>query len=262
MTTNDWNATEYHRVSNPHKEWGAAVLARVRALDIGRIARACDAGCGTGRVTADLLKLLPERCTLAAVDNSQKMLETARQVLASECSRVEFFRADFQNLPFVSEFDLVFSTAAFHWAPDHDRLFKSLFRAMKPAGTLVAQCGGGANLARIRARELAVLRAPRFAPYFKEWTAAWNYADTETTSARLHTAGFVNCEVWLEESPVVMADVDAYRAFLETVVERTQLAYLPDSETRSRYLDEMMRLGDGDLTFDYWRLNINASKRG
>ena len=258
--SSEWNASEYHRVSTPHAGWGEAVLARVRALPTGRIHRACDAGCGTGRVTAELLKELPPHCTVLALDASQKMLEMAREALREFGKRVEFARADFQQLPYRDEFDLVFSTAAFHWAPDHDALFSSLYRAMRHGGRLVAQCGGGANLSRVRQREQLVLQSARFAKFFTNWKPEWNYADTEATTRRMKNAGFNEIEVWLEESPAMMPDRDAYRAFLETVVERTQLAYLPDERTKSEYLDEMLRLAGDDLEFDYVRLNINASK--
>ena len=45
-------------------------------------------------------------------------------------------------LPFAGIFDAVFSAATFHWIPDHDRLFASIYHALKAGGRLVAQCGG------------------------------------------------------------------------------------------------------------------------
>ena len=256
----DWNASEYHRVSDPQFGWGLTVLARLKERNLAGVRRACDAGCGTGRVTAEFIKALPAKCSVVALDVSERMLDIAAEALAEWRGRVEFVACDFQALPFENEFDLIFSTAAFHWAPDHDKLFAALYRAMKPGGALVAQCGGGANLARIRERETALIRDPRYARYFSRWKPVWNYATDEVTLARMNRARFQNAMIWLENSPIQMPDEASYRAFLATVIERTQLEFLPEEASRNAYLDEMIRLAAGDLTFDYVRLNIEAEK--
>lgn len=86
-----------------------------------------DAGCGTGRLTSLLVERLP-RGRVVAIDLSQNMLEEAGAYLSPRFGgRVEFVRADLASLPFDGAFDGVFSTAAFHWVPDHPRLFRSLY---------------------------------------------------------------------------------------------------------------------------------------
>jgi trans-aconitate 2-methyltransferase len=53
----EWNASEYHRVSGPQFSWGLKVLDR---LDLtGARARVVDAGCGSGRLTGELLARWP-----------------------------------------------------------------------------------------------------------------------------------------------------------------------------------------------------------
>ena len=80
-------------------------------------------------------------------------------------------QADGAALPFRRAFDAVFSGATFHWIHDHAALFRSIITALKPGGRLVAQCGGGPNLALLlRARRQADAAMPRFARYFDEWT--------------------------------------------------------------------------------------------
>jgi trans-aconitate 2-methyltransferase len=46
--------------------------------------------------------------------------------------RVE--RRDLLDLGIGGGFDLILSTATFHWIPDHDRLFRNLARALEPGG--------------------------------------------------------------------------------------------------------------------------------
>src|SRR5579864_8903065 len=108
----EWNATLYHQISAPQVSWGKKVLGRVSLRGHERV---LDAGCGTGRLTRDLLEALPEG-QVVALEVSQIMLEAARAYLEPEFGeRVEFVRCDLLELPFDKEFDGIFSTASFHW---------------------------------------------------------------------------------------------------------------------------------------------------
>ena len=111
MTTREWNATSYHRVSNPQFAWGMAVLAR---LVLRGDERVIDAGCGSGRLTSELLARLP-RGRVVAVDRSRNMLEQARATLAPFGSRVRFVEVALPPIPVAGWADVVFSTATFHW---------------------------------------------------------------------------------------------------------------------------------------------------
>src|SRR3954462_5800691 len=72
--TREWDATSYHRLSNPQYSWGRRVLARVAPRGDETI---IDAGCGTGRLTVELAALVP-RGRVLAVDLSENMLHQAR----------------------------------------------------------------------------------------------------------------------------------------------------------------------------------------
>ena len=52
----EWDAETYDAVSDPQFEWGMEVLDR---LELRGDEVAVDAGCGSGRVTAELLARLP-----------------------------------------------------------------------------------------------------------------------------------------------------------------------------------------------------------
>ena len=144
----DWDAARYHRLSNPQLGWGRRVLERLAPAAGERI---MDLGCGTGRLTAELVAVIGDGM-IVAVDRSETML---RQASAQEplgphrvgdntlASGVHFVRADGTLLPFADAFDAVLSTATFHWIRDHEALFVSIYRALVPGGRLVAQCGGG-----------------------------------------------------------------------------------------------------------------------
>jgi len=166
----EWDASAYHRLSSPQLSWGKKVLATLKLRGDELL---MDAGCGSGRLTAELLENLPEG-RVVGIDISQNMLASARDHLRSRFgTRVQFVAADLQDLPLEHAFDGIFSTAAFHWVPDHLRLFRSLFRALRPGGWLRAQCGGGPNLARLLVRMDALMRSPKYARFFAHFRNPW-----------------------------------------------------------------------------------------
>ena len=222
-----------------------------------------DAGCGTGRLTALLLERLP-RGRVMAVDLSQNMLEEARQHLSIRFGeRVEFIRADLAELPFDAAFDGVLSTAAFHWVPDHARLFRSLYRSLKPGGWLVAQCGGATNIARLMRRASVLTATEPYAAYFSGWKDTKVFADAATTAKRLRAAGFKDVETGLEPAPTVLSGADEFDEFLTAVNMRAHLARLPEGSLRRRFVEELTELASGDdppYSLDYCRLNISARR--
>ena len=159
--------------------------------------------------------------------------------------------------------DLAFSTATFHWVLDHARLFRVIYRALRPGGRLVAQCGGGANLARIRGRADRLMSDARFASFFRYWKNPWNYASPEETADRLRAAGFIEVEAGLEESPITFDGAEAFRQFARNVVVRPYLAAIGDEARREEFIEALVAQATEDtppFTLDYWRLNIRGTR--
>jgi trans-aconitate 2-methyltransferase len=256
----DWDGAAYQRLSDPQFGWGMRVL---ESIELRGDECALDLGCGPGRLTAELLSRLPQGRVIA-VDASPSMITTARRQLDHFGARLSFLQGDLLGLELHSIADLAFSTATFHWIHDHALLFRVIHRALKPGGRLVAQCGGGPNLERIRGRSYQLMREPRFAPFFRDWRNPWNYTSPEETAERLRAAGFTEVETGLEETPINLDGADAFRQFARTVVVRPYLAAISEETQREEFLEALVAQAAGDtppFTLDYWRLNMRA-KRG
>ncbi len=255
----DWDAQRYHRVSNPQVTWGLRVLER---LVLRGDETVMDAGCGTGRLTAELLQRLP-RGRVIAVDQSAGMVQAARSYLEPRFgSRVEVVQADILSVV-LDPVDGVFSTATFHWIHDHAQLFRHLSGLVKPGGFLHAQCGGGSNVARLHQRAAALMQTDPFAPHFSSWTEPWEFADAETTAERLRAAGWADINTELEPAPVVFDGPTEFAEFIETVVLRPYLAYLPSAALRTQFVEAITALAARDqppFELDYWRLNMHARR--
>jgi trans-aconitate 2-methyltransferase len=170
--------------------------------------------------------------------------------------------ADATMLPVAERADAILSTASFHWVLDHPRLFESLFKALKPGGRLVAQCGGGANIQRVRDRARLLMQCPEFASYFRGWTEPWNFADASATADRLRDCGFVDVRTGVAPAPTVLQDANAYEEFISNVVFHQHLARLP-ADLQTQFMDAMVHQAKVDIPpfeLDYWRLNIDARR--
>jgi trans-aconitate 2-methyltransferase len=247
-----WNADVYHRVSQPHTAWADAVLDR---LELRGDETVLDAGCGSGRVTQQLLERLPAGRVIA-VDSSPQMLARAREEL--DPARADVREADLAHLRLGAgeHVDAVFSNAVFHWIADHEALFRSLARALRPGGRLSAQCGGAGNVAAVHDAALAAAADAGLAERLHGWSGPWNFATPEQTATRLQAAGFTGADCWLQSWPV---QVDDPRTYLETVCLGPHLERLQPGE-RARFLDAVMaRLGEAPV-LDYVRLNIVATR--
>jgi trans-aconitate 2-methyltransferase len=263
----DWDAAKYHRISDPQLAWGRAVAER---LSLAAGERILDLGCGTGRLTAELAQ--KPGITVVGLDRSAAMLQQARGQTGvrrgsdggQTAGRPFYVRADGAALPFIDAFDVIFSAATFHWIPDHDRLFHSLFDALKPGGRVVAQCGGDRNLDRLYGRARVLMNSADYGRYFSGWTSFNHFENVDDTERRLKSAGFKDIEVSLVISPVTFDGTEAFTEFVAAVCLRHHLDRLPADE-RGEFLRRIASQAiddDPPLTLDYWRLNIFARKGG
>jgi trans-aconitate 2-methyltransferase len=251
--TADWDAALYDRIADPQTRWGSVVLDR---LPLRGDERVLDAGCGSGRVTAQLLERLPEG-EVVALDGSPAMIEEARRRLGAD-PRVTYFVANLlEPLPVDPPVDAILSTATFHWITDHDRLFGNLAAVLRPGGRFVAQCGGGDNIATVLAAARAVGSDFGIGP---DWRGPWLFTSPEETAERLATAGFTDIDTWLNPEPTPLDPGEPIETFLATVVLREHLALMPEAD-RPRFVHAVAeRLPRPEI--DYVRLNITARKAG
>jgi trans-aconitate 2-methyltransferase len=244
----EWDAETYDAVSDPQFEWGMEVLER---LELRGDEVAVDAGCGSGRVTAELIERLPQGRVIA-VDGSEAMVAKAKERLGD---RADYLVCDLVELRLDEPVDLVFSTATFHWIGDHDRLFRQLRGVLKPGGRLVAQCGGHGNVAAHTRAIAAIAADPEFGQHLSGAEGLWNFASPEETEPRLRGAGFAEARCWLEPKPVQPARP---LEFISTVTLGPVLDQLPPEKRRP--FAEAVLAEEGDpLVLEYVRLNIEAT---
>jgi len=243
--TNEWDAATYDRIADPMARWGGKVLDW---LELRGDERVLDAGCGSGRVTEQLLERLPAG-RVVALDASKAMVEQARRRLARFGDRVEFVVSDLAaGIPIGGSVDAILSTATLHWIADHDAVFHNIAHVLRPHGQLAAQAGAPGNVANVL-EALAVAG--------EDYRPRYHFADPVATRARLEAAGFVAIDIWTHDEPTTLPGRRELQDYLRTIF-LGPLSTRPADELPAIAAEAAERMRT--LTLDYVRLNIRARR--
>lgn len=126
-----WNPDQYLRFDTARRRPAVDLLERIT---MPVVARAADLGCGAGNVTRLLAARWPG-AQIIGIDRDPAMLARA----AAEPSAIRWLCADVADWRAEEPLDLIFSNAALHWLPDHQRLLPTLVEQLAPGGTLAIQ---------------------------------------------------------------------------------------------------------------------------
>ena len=213
--------------------------------------RILDLGCGDGVLTKTLANF---GCELVGVDASPEMVGAA-QALGLD-ARV----MDGHALLFDGEFDAVFSNAALHWLRQPAKAIAGVWKALKPGGRFVAECGGRGNAATVVAALESSLLARGRDPHACN---PWYFASVDEYQRMLQTQGFSVVSIALIPRPTLLPG--SLVRWLETFAQ-SFAAVLPASE-RANFLEEVAEqcrkalcAADAKWTVDYVRLRFSAIK--
>ncbi|MCC7411694.1 MAG: class I SAM-dependent methyltransferase [Gammaproteobacteria bacterium] len=215
--------------------------------------RILDLGCGDGALTA---KLVAAGCTVVGVDASAEMVAAAR------AAGIDARLMNAEALGFDAEFDAVFSNAALHWMARLDRVLAGVWRALRPGGRFVGECGGRGNLDGLLAGMQPVLARRGIDSRERN---PWHCPGAAELQALLVTTGFAVESIARIERPTRLPGelrdwlrtfacafvFDLDEAARETVFAQIAEAVRPD-----------LCAGAGCWTLDYVRLRFRAERRG
>jgi len=210
-----------------------------------------DLGCGDGVLTKKLADL---GCEVVAVDSSVPQIEAARKL------GLNAHAISGEDLPYVEEFDAVFSNAVLHWITRADLTIAGVYRSLKPGGRFVAECGGYGCVHKI---QTALVRALDRRGFDGEARVPWYFPTPGDYATRLERAGFRVDSIALIPRPTPLpGDIIDY---LETFALNFFQGF--SDEARADYLREVrkvlepqLRDANGTWVADYVRLRFAATK--
>jgi SAM-dependent methyltransferase len=243
-----WSAEDYACNGRFVSELARPVLGLLAAK---RGERILDLGCGDGVLACEIAASGAE---VLAVDLSEELLA------AAAAKGLKTMRVDGHALPFIEEFDAVFSNAALHWMRRPELVIRGVARALKPRGRFVGELGGHGNVAAIATAMRAVGERYGGDP---QRVAPWYFPTVKEYRRELEAGGFEVRTIMLVPRPTPL-DI-GIEGWLQTF-GRSFFEQFQEPE-RSRIFREVIELlrpslcdSEGRWTADHIRLRFAAER--
>jgi len=138
MPKNDkWDAKFYKEHSQNQLRGGLEIVSMYPWQGDEKV---LDVGCGDGRITEDIAKHVP-RGHVTGIDVSSNMIEEAKKTLA-HVSNLDFRVENIEDFNAANEYDVIISTAAFHWVNQQQKALRNIYHALKSGGTFLLRMSG------------------------------------------------------------------------------------------------------------------------
>lgn len=258
-----WNPADYSRSSPAQNLWAQELIAKLKLFGNEHV---LDIGCGDGRVTAAIAACVPQG-SVTGIDSSQEMIRFAVKHYPHRTHQnLAFVQMDAGHLVFSGKFDIVFSNAALHWIADHKHLLPGIARSLCPSGRLLIQMGGKGNAAQAFEALAVLLKTPRWAGYFEDFSFTFGFFGPDEYRQWLAGAGFKPVRVELIPKDMVYPDREAFAGWIRTTW-LPWLARLPEQEHPEfirafidEYLSRYPTEADGTIHIGMMRLEVEAIK--
>lgn len=146
-------------------------------------------GCGEGKISAMLALQVPKG-KVVGIDSSNELLTIANSSFApNSLNNLFFYKLDAQNLPFVNEFDIVYSFSSFHLLSNQQALYAGIKRSLKVNGRLVFNQPLGLPVLLQKSLDVTT-KTDRWSNYFRTYYPDWFYTNVHQTFNYLDRVGF------------------------------------------------------------------------
>lgn len=254
-----WDASQYLRFSTERARPCRDLVARIPLLTPKTVV---DLGCGPGNSTAVLAERWPG-AKISGIDSSPEMIARARM----DNPQWSWEQADIATWCPEEPVDLIFSNAALHWLPSHERLFPHLLSQVAPGGILAVQMpADGDAPAHVAMRAVAV--GTRWRGRFPSDVRAWS-VETPAAYYDLLAPGASRVDIWLTDYVHVLPDVAAIAEWYRGSGMRPYLDALASEDERAQFtadvITELARTFepriDGCVLFPFRRMFLVAMRQ-
>ena len=252
-----WNPDQYLKFAAPRFRPAMDLLA---GISLAAPKTVYDLGCGAGNVTRMIAERWPG-AVVTGVDDSAEMLKKAEQ----EMPGVKWLQQGLAEWQPAGPADVIYSNAALHWLPAHEKLFPELVAHLAPGGVLAVQMPRNFNAPShtlITDTMLSERWRAKFANFTMRTPATgpeWYYDLLAPLAKRL--------DIWETEYLQALEGKDPVKEFTKGTWLRQFLDALPESDRDAFEEDYAARTriaypqrADGRTLFPFRRLFIVLQK--
>lgn len=257
-----WNPEEYNRQSKNQQAWARKVISKMSLKGNEHL---LDIGCGDGKVTAELAKLLPNG-KVVGVDRSPEMIRFSREHFqTANYPNLSFEVADASELTFRESFDFVTSFTCLHWVKDHNPVLQGFYRSLRPGGRIFLHFGGKGTETAIHDMLTLIREQDSWQSYFDGFVFPWSFYDVETYRPWLAASGLrerrlqlLPYEGFFTEEGLKGWIRSTWLPFLERLPAPLHESFI--SEAVKGYLERHPLGDDGQVRLLFRRLEVEAEK--
>lgn len=263
MNTYRWNAKDYRKNSKAQQKWARELIAN---LNLTGTEAVLDLGCGDGKVTAEIARLVGNG-SVVGVDSSRQMIDMAQEKYSQDRHpNLSFQVMDASDLSFEECFDLVFSNAVLHWVKDHKPVIEGLYQSLRVGGKILLRMGGKGDAEGIISIMNVVKASTQWAAYFTGFEFPYTFLGVEDYQVLLQESGF-----FIKRVELIPKDMTHDgQSGLESWIRTTWLPYtqrIPKEqreafieEVCSTYLDKVPLGADGKAHVAMVMIEVEAEK--
>jgi len=263
MNTYSWNAKDYEKNSQAQQKWARELIANLNLTGVEDI---LDLGCGDGKVTAEIARLVGDG-SVVGVDNSRQMIDLAKEKYSqNQHPNVSFQVMDASDLSFEDCFDLVFSNAVLHWVKNHKPVVEGLYKSLRGGGKILLRMGGKGDAEGILSVMNAVRVANKWAQYFTGFEFPFTFLGVDDYQVLLKESGFSIIRVELIPKDMTHDGKSGLEGWIRTTwlpyTERIPKEMRDDfiEEVCAKYLDKVPLAADGKAHVAMVMIEVEAEK--
>ncbi len=253
-----WDGETYLQNSEAQYEWATSYINKLHLLGSEKI---LDIGCGDGRISALLAKMVPHG-NVIGLDVSESMLKTAEKIRQmSNLDNLTFIQRDASHLKYEGDFDLIVSFSCLHWVTDHAATLKGIECNLKPGGRVFLYFAPDHGRDRFDDAIKTVMNSPKWNSYFSSYPTPFTLVLPSTFTQYAEQAHLLikRVEIITVDKPYAskasfiawmkgwmphlkMLPKELHEEFLNEIADRHLERYPLDNEGKVHYIDYWMEV--------------------
>lgn len=221
-----------------------------------------DVGCGDGKITAAMAKMVPEGSVIG-VDISSSMIQAAKNAFSNQKNLI-FTIEDAAKVNFDQKFDLITSFTVMQWVLEQAQALRCFEKALKPGGKLWIQMPTGLPKAMQTALD-KTLSSERWKEQFIGFTPPWKFYQANEYEPLLTNAHLTPIRLDLITKHEQFPSRAAFHGFLKQWFPYLRPLSLDQKELfLTELLDHYIQIlpldSQGRISFIVERLEVEAIK--